>query len=133
MGERSALDVGAKRAIVCPATEPGEEGPHRSTTPRQAQGQMVILFGDLGPRFAENLKTPNPSFIECAHIRRIAIIEFFENVTPRQSARVGNHCQMLSAISLLNPGLSLNEYGRSFSFEALAHARMRTGNGRAVY
>jgi hypothetical protein len=41
----------------------------------------ALRLGDLGPCFTEGLETPKPSFIESAHIRRIAVVELFENVT----------------------------------------------------
>jgi len=41
----------------------------------------ALRLGDLGPRFTENLETPKPTLIEGAHIRRIAVVELFENVT----------------------------------------------------
>jgi len=40
----------------------------------------TLRLSDLGPGFAENLETQKPTLIESAHIRRIAIIELFENV-----------------------------------------------------
>jgi hypothetical protein len=41
----------------------------------------TLRLGDLGPRFTEDLETPKPTLIESAHIRRIAVVELFENVT----------------------------------------------------
>jgi len=43
----------------------------------------TLRLGDLGPHFAEDLETPKASLIECPHVRRIAVIEFFKNVTHR--------------------------------------------------
>jgi len=41
----------------------------------------ALRLGDLGPNFAEDFKTAKPSLIEYPHVRRIAVVELFENVT----------------------------------------------------
>jgi hypothetical protein len=41
----------------------------------------ALGLGYLGPRFTENLETPKPTLIERSYIRRIAVVELFENVT----------------------------------------------------
>jgi len=50
---------------------------------RERLAARALRLGDLGPSFTEDLETPKPTFIECPHVRRIAVIEFFENVTHR--------------------------------------------------
>ena len=49
----------------------------------QRLAPRALCLGDLGPRFAEDLETPKASLIEYPHVRRIAVIELFENVTHR--------------------------------------------------
>jgi hypothetical protein len=41
----------------------------------------ALGLGYLGPRFTENLESLKSSLVECPHIRRIAVVELFENVT----------------------------------------------------
>jgi hypothetical protein len=41
----------------------------------------TLRLGDLGPSFTENLETLEPTLIKGAHIRRIAVVELFENIT----------------------------------------------------
>ena len=50
---------------------------------RERLAARSLRFGDLGPCFTEDLETPKPTFIENTHVRRIAVIELFENVTHR--------------------------------------------------
>src|SRR5436190_18657170 len=49
----------------------------------QCLAPCALRLGNLGPRFAEGLEPPKPPFVKCPHIRRIAVIELFENVTHR--------------------------------------------------
>jgi hypothetical protein len=41
----------------------------------------TLRISDLGPSFTENLETPKPTLVEYAHVRRITVVELFENVT----------------------------------------------------
>ena len=47
---------------------------------RQRPSPGKFRLGNFGPGFAEHLKTSKTAFVECPHIRRIAVIELLKNV-----------------------------------------------------